>query len=197
MTGGFDVAFEIKQFELARLDIVETSLVPGLLQTPGYAAAVFRADPNRSDLEVKQLVEARMERKQIFTRSDRPVELHVVVDESVLYRDRGDAAAMREQLDYLSEVARTPTFDLQVLPLDAGAHQGQGTSWTLMSFPPSLQGHPGLVYLDLLGEARYVDDREAVDTYRRTWRHVLGAAASADRSLQLIRKARKKQGGER
>ncbi|MEV0081586.1 Scr1 family TA system antitoxin-like transcriptional regulator [Saccharopolyspora sp. NPDC050642] len=88
---------------------------------------------------------------------------------------------------------QTPTVDLQVLPLDAGAHQGQGTSWTLMTFPPSLQGHPGLVYLDLLGEARYADDREAVEHVSP---HVLGAAASADRSLQLIREARKKQGGK-
>jgi hypothetical protein len=98
---------------------------------------------------------------------------------------------MRDQLDSLLEVARTRTVDLQVLPLDAGAYQGQGMSWTLMTFPASLQGHPGLVHLDLLGEARYVDDRETVELYLRTWRHVLGAAASVDRSLQLIRRARK------
>ncbi|MEV0703932.1 helix-turn-helix transcriptional regulator [Saccharopolyspora sp. NPDC050389] len=178
------------EVDMARLDIVEISLVPGLLQTPDYAAAVFRADPNHSDDEIQQLVEARMERKQIFMRAERPVELHVVLDESVLYRMRGGNGAMRDQLDYLLEAARTCTVDLQILPLDAGAFVGQGTSWTLMTFPESLQEHPGLVYLDLLEESRYVDDVTLVDLYRRTWRHVLGAAASVDRSLQLIRKAR-------
>ncbi len=178
------------EVDMAGLDIVDTALVPGLLQTPSYAAAVFRANPNRSDTEIQQLVDARMERKNIFTRLERPVELHVVIDESVLYRLRGDAAAMRDQLDYLLEVARTQPVDLQVLPLDGGAHLGQGLSWTIMTFPAALKGHPGLVHLDLLGEARYVDDPGSVELYRRTWRHVLGAAASPDRSLQLIRKAR-------
>jgi hypothetical protein len=64
--------------------------VPGLLQTEDYAAAVFRANANRSDDEIKQLVGARMGRKHTFTRASHPVELHVVIDESVLYRGRGD-----------------------------------------------------------------------------------------------------------
>ncbi|MEU6270425.1 helix-turn-helix domain-containing protein [Saccharopolyspora shandongensis] len=185
------------EVDMARLDVVETSLVPGLLQTPDYAEAVFRAYPNRSDDEIKQLVAGRMERKEIFTRPERPVELHVVLDESVLRRPRGDADVMAEQLDYLLEVARIGTVDLQVLPLDAGAYQGQGNSWTIMTFPVALQEHPGLVYLDLLGEARYMDDPDAVERYRRAWRHVLGAALSADRSLQLIRKVRKTYGDKR
>ncbi|MEV6228729.1 helix-turn-helix transcriptional regulator [Saccharopolyspora shandongensis] len=185
------------EVDMARLDVVETSLVPGLLQTPDYAEAVFRAYPNRSDDEIKQLVAGRMERKEIFTRTERPVELHVVLDESVLRRPRGDADVMAEQLDYLLEVARIGTVDLQVLPLDAGAYQGQGNSWTIMTFPVALQEHPGLVYLDLLGEARYMDDPDAVERYRRAWRHVLGAALSADRSLQLIRKVRKTYGDKR
>lgn len=108
------------EVDMAGLDVLGASLVPGLLQTPDYAAAVFRANPNCSDGEIQQLVDARMERKSIFTRSERPVELHVVLDESVLYRSRGGNGVMRAQLDYLLEVARTPPVDLQVLPLDAG-----------------------------------------------------------------------------
>jgi transcriptional regulator with XRE-family HTH domain len=185
------------EVDMARLDILSTSLVPGLLQTPAYAAAVFRADPNRSDEEVRQLVDARMERKSIFTRSERPVELHVVIDESTLYRTRGDNEVMKEQLSYLLDIARTPTVELQILPLDAGSYLGQGTSWTIMTFPDALQGHPGLVHLDLLGEARYLDDRDTVELYRRAWRHVLGAATSQDKSLREIRKARRSYDDQR
>ncbi|RCW39183.1 helix-turn-helix protein [Halopolyspora algeriensis] len=184
------------EVDMARLDILGASLIPGLLQTPDYAAAVFRANPNCSDEEIQQLVDARMERKSIYTRAERPVELHVVLDESVLYRSRGGDEVMRGQLDSLLAVARTPSVDLQVLPLDAGSYLGEGSSWTIMTFPEPLRGHPGLVHLDLLGEARYVDDREMVELYRRAWRHVLGAAASPERSLQRIREARSKYGDQ-
>ncbi|WP_017973406.1 helix-turn-helix domain-containing protein [Actinopolyspora halophila] len=177
---------------MAELDILSGSLVPGLLQVSAYAAAVFRANPNLSDEEIEQLVAARMDRKKIFTRRESPVRLYVVVDESVLYRSRGGAAAMREQLDYLLDVARTPEVDLQVLPMDAGSYLGEGTSWTIMNFPEPLRGHPGLVHLDLLGEARYVDDSHMVEQYQRAWRHIMATAASPERSLDMIREAKGK-----
>ncbi|SDK57846.1 Helix-turn-helix domain-containing protein [Actinopolyspora mzabensis] len=177
---------------MAELDILSGSLVPGLLQIPCYAAAVFRANPNLSDEEIEQLVAARMDRKKIFTREERPVRLYVVMDESVLYRSRGDATVMCDQLDYLLDVARTSEVDLQVLPLDAGSYRGEGTSWTIMNFPEPLRGHPGLVHLDLLGEARYIDDSYMVEQYQRAWRHIIATAISPERSLEMIREAKGK-----
>jgi Domain of unknown function (DUF5753) len=52
----------------------ELALIPGLLQTPEYAAALLDGD--------EDAVQARMERQKILTREDPPM-VHVVLDEAV------------------------------------------------------------------------------------------------------------------
>ena len=51
--------------------------------------------------EVDRRVEARLLRQQVLTR-DPPLQLSVVMDESVLRRWFGDRAVMRGQLEHLS-----------------------------------------------------------------------------------------------
>jgi transcriptional regulator with XRE-family HTH domain len=63
--------------------------IPGLLQTEGYARALFRAGrPADSDKEISQHVAARLERQRILDRAKPPI-LWAVVDEGVLRRPVG------------------------------------------------------------------------------------------------------------
>src|SRR5215469_11471508 len=51
----------------------EQELVPGLLQTPEYAQAVFRVGrPTDTNAELKRWVEVRIERQEVLVRSDPP-----------------------------------------------------------------------------------------------------------------------------
>jgi hypothetical protein len=72
----------------------EPLLVPGLLQTPEYARALFRAWPTDDDQDkIEQLVLARMDRQRIFE-CPKPPSFWAVLDERVLRRRIGDAKVM-------------------------------------------------------------------------------------------------------
>lgn len=177
----------------AELSSFDALLVTGLLQTPEYAEAVIRANTDLTDDEVQQRVELRMGRQQrILDRADEPVRLWTVLDESVLYRHRGDATVMRAQLDHLLAMSERPRIDIQVLSLSAGAHPAQqGGTFTVMKFASDMVGDPGVVYHELLNTGLYIDDQEEISLYERTLRYVHALAATPEDSRRIIERARK------
>jgi transcriptional regulator with XRE-family HTH domain len=177
----------------AELRIFGTYLMPGILQTYNYATAVVRADPELTDEQVRQRVELRIGRQAILDRAegDEPVQLWVVLDESVLYRRRGTAADMIEQIDHLLKMSERPRIEVQVLPLDAGAHIAQQGSFQLLQFPPEFVGDPGVAYLELLTEGRYYEDPEEVAAYARAFTRLQVAAAAPQDSQAILLRARK------
>ena len=114
----------------------EPQIVPGLLQTEDYARAVmlgwhsmFTEPPS----EVERRVEARLLRQQVLER-DPPLQLSVVMDESVLYRKLGEASVMRAQLQHIIEASRLPHIRVRILPLNG--HQPVTTgAFTYIKFP--------------------------------------------------------------
>jgi transcriptional regulator with XRE-family HTH domain len=74
------------------LKTFQPRLVYGLLQTEGYTRTVLAGD--------EMAIGRRLARQRIFERSEPPT-LHVVLDESVLWRDVGGPEAMRAQLSHL------------------------------------------------------------------------------------------------
>jgi transcriptional regulator with XRE-family HTH domain len=169
----------------------DTYLVPGLLQTREYAEAVIHGDPDASEEEIQRRVELRLGRQQIFDRDDDPVRLWVVLDESVLYRQRGTPQVMATQIQHLIDVSQRPRIDLQVLPLDVGAHLAQQGSFNLLKFPADMVGDTGVVYLDLLIEGRYYDEPEQVATYERAITRLRVQAATLQDSRTLLFRAAK------
>src|SRR5699024_2979476 len=59
----------------------EGLVVPGLLQTPAYAEALFQGGRYTNAEDIAHRVEARMARREILTRFN-PVHLRVVMDEA-------------------------------------------------------------------------------------------------------------------
>ncbi len=97
-----------------------------------------------------------------------PVKLWAVMDESVLYRKRGDDAVMREQLAHLLELSAQRRIDIQVLPFDAGSTPAlDGGNFKILRFPAEMEGDPGLVYLELLTGGQYVEKPEEIAEYQR------------------------------
>jgi transcriptional regulator with XRE-family HTH domain len=100
----------------------EALVLPGLLQSPAYAAAVIRSsDATRPQEDIDRWVRVRLDRQKIFEES-RQLRLHAVLDESVLHRVVGGKHVMREQLHRLVEMAHRPNVTISVLPWAAGAH---------------------------------------------------------------------------
>lgn len=122
------------EHEATSMAIWHVDVVPGLLQTEGYARRIIssysRVEPVAPGA-IGRLVRVRMRRQQVLQRDGLRVE--VVLDESVLQRKIGDANIMRAQLMYLAEIAERPSVDLRILPLDVD-HTVVGESFVVFGF---------------------------------------------------------------
>lgn len=115
----------------------QTDLIPGLLQTDGYARQLYDAiralvTPAAPPSTVDRFVHARIRRQERLTQ-DPALQLSVVLDEAVLLRSIGDRGTMRAQLEHLLHVAELPNIDLRVMPL-AGETALRTNSFVIMSF---------------------------------------------------------------
>ncbi|MFI5063867.1 MAG: helix-turn-helix domain-containing protein [Streptosporangiales bacterium] len=166
----------------------EPLVVPGLLQTDAYAAAVmagYQATFRLPPADRERRVELRRMRQRILTR-DPPAELVVVIDESVLQRKYGDAVTMRQQLLRLIETSRLPNVDVRMLAL-GGTHSLGTGSFSLMQFS-QIHDVPlnDLVAVEHLTGSYYLEDEEQTHRYRVSFETLLGDALNAADSLDLI-----------
>lgn len=142
----------------------EAQFVPGLLQSPDYAAAVVRlANPDDSPAEIDRRVALRTRRQQILTRADPPA-LWVVIDEAALRRPFGGVEVLRGQIRHLIAACEQPNITVQVLPYDVGGHAAAGGPFSMLRFPEA--DLPDIVYLEQLTSAVYLDKRADVDRYQ-------------------------------
>ncbi|ARQ72485.1 transcriptional regulator [Streptomyces marincola] len=99
----------------ALLRLFQGQLVPGLLQTPEYAAAVFSLPPVLPEETRAKTVAARLERQATLYEADRS--FHLVVCEHVLRWLVCDPAVMAIQLDRIVSLSRLPNVTVGVVPL--------------------------------------------------------------------------------
>lgn len=157
--------------------------VPGLLQTPEYASEVFRAGRVLEETDVERRVRARMERKSIFNRI-KPAHMVAVIDEGALRRVIGGPEVMREQLNYLKNMAQRHHIDIQVLPYSAGAHLALAGPFVLLGFPTP-KDIP-IVYVETAVDGLYLDEPEELERYTLAFGNAQGVALSTALSFQLI-----------
>lgn len=163
---------------------LETSVVPGLLQTPEYARAVTRAAVGAVDEErLDTLVEVRLARQDVL-RGDPPLRLSAVLDEAVLRREVGGPEVMTRQLRRLTEAARLPQVRLQVLPFAAGAHIGITGPFVIFSFPST--SDLDVVVLDHLTSSLYLERKEDLRAYAEAFNSLRIHALSPEDSLDFI-----------
>ncbi|MFF4959222.1 helix-turn-helix domain-containing protein [Streptomyces sp. NPDC001222] len=163
---------------------LETSVVPGLLQTPDYARAVTRAAVGTlEDTQLDALVEVRLARQEVL-RADPPLRLSAVLDEAVLRREVGGPRTMTRQLERLLDAARLPHVRLQVLPFAAGAHIGITGPFVIFSFPS--RSDLDVVVLDHLTSSLYLERKEDLQAYCEAFDTLRIHALSPEDSLDYI-----------
>jgi len=117
--------------EAHTLRIWQPLIIPGLLQTPEYARALFLA-AGADDAKADELVALRMERQSILDRAE-PPHLVTVLDESVLRKLVGSSAVMYEQLIRLASMAERPNISAEIVPASTGANAGLSGGFQLAS----------------------------------------------------------------
>ncbi|MET8684374.1 helix-turn-helix transcriptional regulator [Streptomyces sp. NPDC004732] len=163
---------------------LETTVVPGLLQTPDYARAVTRAAlGGLPEKQVDALVEVRLARQDVL-RADPPLRLSVVMDEAVLRRPVGGEEVLAEQLIRLRQATLLPHVQLQVLPFAAGEHVGLIGSFVIFSFPDIAD--LDVVVLDHLTSSLYLERKEDLQAYSEAFTSLQVQALSPEDSTEFI-----------
>lgn len=164
-----------------RIQNYELAVVPGLLQTDEYTAAVIQGI-NRAvtDSELDNLVASRMARQAVLRRRD--LQFLAVIDEGALHRVIGDAGVMRRQLLQLGDAAERPNITVRVVPLRAGAHAGLRGPFILLDFPDE----PSLVHVENQSIGLFPEDKEDLAAYRQALNNMLAEALNPAESAELI-----------
>jgi transcriptional regulator with XRE-family HTH domain len=164
----------------------DTHLVHGLLQTPDYARALIRAvRPDLLEHEVDQLVQFRLRRQEVLTRTDPPpLTLWSVMDEAVLRRQVGGRETMHAQLERLIAASAQPTVILLVMPDDLGAHAGLDGPLSLLQFET---GTRPVAYVEGQAGNLYMERDDDLRRCQQTMNHLLADTPGPEQSLALIR----------
>jgi hypothetical protein len=102
--------------EAVRVQQVQPSYVPALLQTADYATALVRDDMFQPDPDtVEALVAVRMQRQARLDEAE-PLELVVYIAEAVLWNAYGGPDVLAAQLEHLRRMMSRPTVTVRVVP---------------------------------------------------------------------------------
>ena len=120
--------------EASAIRVFQAQVVPELMRTEAYARAVVTASrPELAPEQVDRVVAVQLRRQEVLQGSD-PIQLRLVLDESVLLRSLGPASVMREQLERLIRAGSQPMATIQVLGLAAAERPVLAGSFGILSF---------------------------------------------------------------
>ncbi|MFI8876259.1 helix-turn-helix domain-containing protein [Streptomyces sp. NPDC055243] len=180
-TGYFAHAAELERLA-TKLCEFEPALIPGLLQTPEYARALFVAsNPLATEEYVQELLRARMDRAEVLKGTARPV-YWAIVHEAVLRTPVGGAATMAGQLDLLASMMRERKVLVQVIRFAAGAYPKMGKMMKLMEFEDA----PPTVYTEGVNSGNLLDDPAVVKHVQAAYDLLRAVSESPKASLALI-----------
>ena len=165
----------------------QSTIVPGLLQTVGYARAMHEGSmpaeftPERAD----ELIEVRMRRQQVLTREP-PLQLRVVLDEAVLHRVVGGPEVMAGQLRHFNTIAKRPNVTLQVIPFSVGAHPAMENMFNIIEFGDVA---PSVVYVEGLMGWLFLERENDVRRYAQVFKYLCELALNPKDTIELISEA--------
>jgi transcriptional regulator with XRE-family HTH domain len=172
--------------EASSLRAYESSVVHGLLQTESYARVVSTAVRRRQTPEqIERLVALRMQRQEVILRAD-PIELWLILDETVIRRTMGGPELMRAQLNHLADASQWPNVTLQVLPFSAGPHPCLNGPFTIIEFPDRFD--PDVVYTEGVAGQAYLERDRDVRIRAEAFDLLRAASLSPADSTDLISK---------
>jgi hypothetical protein len=166
----------------------QDDVVPGLLQTERYCRAVIQQclpvlHP-LSSAEIESRVEVQMTRQARL--HEKPLQLHCLVDEAVLYRTIGGTEVLGEQLGHLLMVAREPHIDIRTIPFAHGDRIIPTGAFSILSFSHD----PDTVWLEPETSRTYLDEGEDLDVCSQVFDRMTAAALEPQETENLIEKAR-------
>ncbi|WP_370012118.1 helix-turn-helix domain-containing protein [Nocardia cyriacigeorgica] len=171
-------------------------VVPGIVQTADYTRALVQdALPDESLSEHERRVQMRQYRQMIVTRKRHPVEVDIVLHESVLRRTVGDRKTMAVQLKRLADLSTRPNVTIRILPNEAGIPGGRALGqFTILEFAAGSTGlpaEPPVVYVPGLVGDMYFEKPKDVHRYHQAYKAFQDRSLDAVESRGLLRQVAK------
>ncbi|MGH3536133.1 MAG: helix-turn-helix domain-containing protein [Pseudonocardiaceae bacterium] len=171
--------------EASKISTYEADLVPGLLQTEQYAAAVLGAFPLRTTPEeMERSVDLRRARQARLC-DESPLILDAVISETVLRRGIGGSTVMREQLEHLAAMVQRPNVTVRLLPFDAGEHPGINGAFSVLEFADADEGR--IVTVETMTSTLYIEKTRDVGIYRLAFEQIRSAALGPGETDDMIK----------
>src|SRR3954451_20218707 len=116
----------------SRMSGYDGEVVPGDLQTPEYAGAVFGAEQPVDSEIAERHINLRMQRQKTLFARNPPIRLVTVLGEGTLTRPIGGEQVMKGQIEHLRRLSREDTADIRVLPFSVGAHAAMAGAFRIL-----------------------------------------------------------------
>ncbi|MGW4114840.1 helix-turn-helix domain-containing protein [Actinosynnema sp. NPDC004786] len=161
----------------------EPLVLPGLLQTEEYAAAITAASRRVRPDHAARLVEFRLARQgRLDADAARPLVLTAVVEETALRRPIGSPAVRRAQLEHLLALADQPNIRLHVVPQTVAVHAALAGRFTLLMF----SGVRPIGFVELSDGGVYRQKPAEVSAYTMTAESLVSDALDRRATRSLI-----------
>ncbi|MGW2041075.1 helix-turn-helix domain-containing protein [Streptomyces virginiae] len=163
--------------ETQHMRVYSSTLVPGMLQTRAYAAALLAniARTKRIPDDSEAAADARVERSKIIREKGRTFAF--VLEEAALRRHVGGSDVMAEQLLHLLDAARYPAVSLGVIPA------GAVVRWPLETFTVY---DDEKVFVELLTAALTISTPSEVAQYVDAHLEMMRAAVFGPEAYRII-----------
>ncbi|MGW3652248.1 helix-turn-helix domain-containing protein [Streptomyces sp. NPDC000878] len=167
---------------------VVVTYVPGLLQTPDYARAVFGyMRPELPESELTPRVELRMRRRAVIE-GDNPTPYDAIVHEFALRIRVADRSVSRAQLRQILDQIEQGHVTVRVIPTDQDGFGGAGASMMYMG-GPTPQLDTGL--REAATGTAFIDAKPQLETLRTLFRKVEEATLDPTASRDFIHRLSK------
>jgi transcriptional regulator with XRE-family HTH domain len=155
--------------------------IPGLLQTAAYASHLLRTVLGVPEEQIAFGVTERLHRQEVLYQPDTKID--VVITEQVLRRRVGGPAVMAEQLDRLASLARLPSVDLALLPMDHDMPSAYTTNYDLFE---ALDEGESIVIVELKTRELRETDPEVITQYQRQHPLLRAKAIAGREAVQRV-----------
>ncbi|GHB20933.1 transcriptional regulator [Streptomyces xanthochromogenes] len=181
--------FVVHEGQAVEIRLFELGIIPGLLQTQEYTAAIATGAVRRGAITEQQAEErlALFARRQAALERAVPPLVYTVLDESCLRRPVGGRSVMAAQLDRLVAFAELPTTVLQVAPYDLGERRAFDLPVTLLA----LSDRSHLAYAESAQQGRLERDIRFVQPLLTAYHQLQAESASQAESVAMIEQLRK------
>ncbi|MEV4055324.1 helix-turn-helix transcriptional regulator [Amycolatopsis sp. NPDC049688] len=158
----------------------EPALIPGLLQTAGYARVVLAGFGVVGEQNEK-LANARQARRSVLAGA-RPTPFRAIIGEAALRPDFIEPPVMVEQLRFLRDLSRRSNISLQVLRRSPSFHPGLCGPFVILDFWQL----PPIVFIEQYRSSAYLYADDQVADYRSAAKTLAALALSEQESCAFI-----------